>query len=620
MAPTRSGRGSQCATSRDVAASAEASGDVSSDLRSSTVIQGRAAEQQVVSARPGNGESTDDDGGLVGDVGREFSRLAQRELRAEERAIALGVLHGIDQWASGHDPEALPTLAVALASACTSHAPSLEASRPLLFLSPEAELLRMRQVRFGARAASWLIDVCHGSFEGIPSSAGVIWCTLESLQSPGVRDALAAASPAALFVESAHAASPLAHEMRPSLALVPGLRTACGDPPLLAFTRAVPDVVLEDAAARLGLSAPAVHRSPLAAPTRISVVPRGTGLPGGDGAELIEEIERLPRPTIVFCSTPQEADGVFARLLAAQIPVHRYHGAMSPTERATEMLHFTLPGRRAVMVATSAFRPESGLAGIEAGCSAMTDGLGLGYCKQKARSLVHCAPPVSLEQYALELAVLQEDEETESVLFADPRELAFQRAWLEQVRLSDRQIEDVADHLRHAEGPIDLQGLQRETGWGRHVVERAVRLLRDVGVVAEGPTGVRATVSGENLLQVSHLLASALLQMRDADRLRLEAVGRFLASDDCRRVFLDGYLGAESTELRLCGRCDVCVQTEARQARSVAPKERPSSRAEGDARIPQRRAPARSWSVAASQTEAPTVVVHKARRSRQAVV
>lgn len=575
----------------------------------STGPSAASAEAHQVTCTPPKGD------GFGEVVAREFARLGQRDLRAPEQAIAQGVFEGVDQWASGHDPEALPTLAVALASALAS----LPETRPLLFLSPEAELLRMRQVRFGARAASRLVDVQSASFEGSLPSSGVIWCTLESLQTANVRDALRAVAPAAIFVESAHAASPLAHEMRPSLALVPGLRSACGDPPLVAFTRAAPLVVQGDASARLGLSAPRTQLLTPAAPTRISVVPTSAGSLGESGQAWIEEVERLPRPTIVFCPTSEEADAVFARLVVAQIPVHRYHGAMSETERATEMLHFTLPGRRAVMVATSAFRPGSGLAGIEAGRSAMTDGLGLGYCKQKARSLMHSAPPLSLEQYALELSVLQEDEETESVLFCNARELAVQWSWLERMRLEPRHLVDLAGCLRGADAPLDLHELQRRTGWGRHVVERALRLFQDVGVVTRGEQGAQANVSGETLLQVTHLLTSALSQMREADRHRLEAMERFLAHDGCRRRFLDGYLGVEA-ELRDCGRCDVCASVGAKTARSTDLSERTSSHPEAESERFRRRAPARSWSAGAPQAEAPAVVVHKTRRQRRAVV
>ncbi len=607
-------------------------------------------------------------GDLEGRLDKEFARLAQRALTTSERRLAQAVLAGRDVWASGFDPESVPVLAVALGAA----APAGAAVGPILFLSPETELLRARQVRFGARARTRLIERGCSTTDALGANAlganargtdvpgldaqvdgqaeraiaepdaidgqsadvadDVLWCSLDALGDPEVRSRLAARRFAAICVESAHAASPLAHETRFSLALLPALRAACGNPPLVAISRAVPEAVRRDAAARLGIGALDVHQVSLGAPTRLSVSTHAAVR--ADEQTLVELVERLPRPTVIFCDTPQEADTVFGQLGAAQVPVHRYHGAMSASERATEMLHFILPGRRAVMVATSAFRPGSGLAGVDGGEAATPEGLGLGYGKQRARSLLHLCVPASLEQYALELALLGTEEESEAVLFVGPADLRRAAAHLELVRTTPEQVETVAEILSVAEAPLQLAEVEQASGLGRKVVRRVLRLLADAGVTehagvteragiteragsteegAEHGATVFRRVPEDALRQVASLLSSALGQMRDEDVRRLDAVAALLSTSECRRAFLETYMGA--TGMTSCGRCDVCVS--ATKGARVAPKRALESEKAPPAR---RRAAARSWSVSAPSVEtlrvaAPTATTRAPRRA-----
>src|SRR5690606_35133123 len=121
-----------------VSATAEEPADAplsGSDLSGSEL--GQASEgSELASATVG----ADLGGDRAGQLDREFARLAQRDLTPGERRLAEAVLAGRDVWASGFDPESLPVLAVALGAATPAEA----AVGPLLFLSPETELLRAR--------------------------------------------------------------------------------------------------------------------------------------------------------------------------------------------------------------------------------------------------------------------------------------------------------------------------------------------------------------------------------------------------------------------------------------------------------------------------------------------
>jgi ATP-dependent DNA helicase RecQ len=514
-------------------------------------------------------------------LGEEFARLGQRELEPAEQAVAEAAIEGADAWVSGHAPETLPILAVALGAAW---ARATGRGQPLLFLSTEQELLRARQVRFGARAETVLVDRATPGAQSafLAGKTGVVlWCTLESLRDPQVKRRLAELQIGAIFVESAHAASPWAHEIRPALALVPALRSACGQPPLLAVTRGAPEHVRLDASARLGLSAPRLLRAPVAETTVFAAQALGARQrPSGE--LLLACIERLPRPTIVFCATPHEADAAFAELSAAQVPVHRYHGGMSVTERATEILHFTLPGRRAVMVATSAFAPASGLAGVDGGEAATPEGLGLGYCKQKARSLVHLSPPASLEQYALELSLLTAEESTESVLFFSGERLREHEALLQEQRIRPEHVELLGELLADATEPVEAPALDRLAAIGRRRMRRALSLLEDAGVLQttrDDVPRVERLATPAALRQVADFLSAELRQLHEGDGVRLAGLRRFLEAETCRRAVFESYWsGAEG---RPCGACELCHADSGARAGRASPRpsrSRPSAR------------------------------------------
>jgi superfamily II DNA helicase RecQ len=528
-------------------------------------------------------------------LAEEFLRLAQRDLTKHELALAAACVTGSDVWGEGFDPEAVPTLTLALASLTI---------RPLVVLSAEAELLRARQIRFGARANCFSLDheqsnerraatlAALAAFaNGTATSGAVIWCTLEALREPAVRAALASSRPLSLVVEGAHAASPKAHELRPSLALLPALRDACGSTSLVAFTRGVPAAVREDAVLRLGLRATEDGHRIVRAP----LIGEGTRLCAVTGerrkTDLAALVQRLPRPTAIFCATPHEADAVYSELSSAQVPVHRYHGGMPVSDRATEMLHFTLPGRRAVMVATSAFQPGSGLAGIDAGPAATPEGLGLGFGRQRLRSLVHLCTPASLEQYAQELALLGSSEgPTEAVLYFAPESIRKCEESVAKLRVSDTEVDAVANSIAAADS-LSLSALEQSASIGRKATRRVLDLMVDAGLAQVDDSGtVTPRVSKGDLEQTLALLTADLELLRSLDADRLNAVVAYVMQDGCRTRALESGLGGTVGE-EACGVCDRCMPEVSKADRSDKSKD--------SMLVVRRRPAAQIWSVGA---------------------
>ncbi|NLE87578.1 MAG: hypothetical protein GX607_14405, partial [Myxococcales bacterium] len=149
---------------------------------------------------------------------------------------------------------------------------------------------------------------------------------------------------------------------------------------------------------------------------------------------------------------------------------------------------------------------------------------------------------------------------------------------------------------------------------------------KDAGVTEESDEGatVFRRVAEDALRQVASLLSSALGQMRDEDVRRLDAVAELLSTSECRRAFLETYLGA--TEATPCGRCDVCASgarvTEGARTAVRKGAEPPTSAAQSPAaEVPaRRRAAARTWSVSSPSVETlrvatPTVTARTPRRA-----
>lgn len=278
---------------------------------------------------------------------------------------------------AGPRPEALAHLAVTLAA----H------ERSVLFVSPHEGLLHERHHKFARRLSSRVLSPDHDeALESAKAAGGVAWCSTAALAALVAHEeswARALAGYDLVVIEAAES-------------LAPGAATF--SPALIRFGRALASE-LAHLPALFGSSYDAVLpavRIEEAFPTSTLIVREAHGL------DLSAELESLPRPLLALCSTPAEVDAVFAELSAGQVPVHRYHRGMSRAERARELVRFALPGRRAILVATS------GLGGAtppeEAGSLPLD--FGRGYARGDLRSIVHLSVPASLAEYTAELGLL----------------------------------------------------------------------------------------------------------------------------------------------------------------------------------------------------------------------
>lgn len=519
---------------------------------------------------------------LESKVPAEFERLANRPWSAVESEVVRAIATGESAWVEGLRPEAFVHLGIAWAEG---------AGQRVLFITPDAELLVQRQHRLGTRANTTLL--AERGPTRLPKGPGTFLCSAEALLGDALIKSFASAPPDVIFVEQAHAASNDAHEARPSFIRIAQLREKFGARLVAGATLSTAHVRTDALDALVGARLrPQVRvlREELTL-TSVRVVESSTE------RSLADWIAPLPRPALVLCSTPAQADATYAELKREQLPCHRYHAGLSARERATELLQFALPGRRAVLVATSSFGPTSGFAGESDG--RFPEDFGRGYTRSDLRSIVHLGLPSSLEQYGIELGLLRREVSTELSrdFFPDePREPESEtgapsqsqlshalllygsdqrllvKSLLERKRPCPETLDVVVESLKGQArgGFISEKALVDAVGGAERPVRLVLAFLKDASAIEIGMDGGRPAyraVSLDLLEAVAQGLRQRFRAFETGDQERLDRLFSFLETEGCRVQAFHGAFGelpafgelhASGEEAAACGLCDHC--------------------------------------------------------------
>ena len=194
----------------------------------------------------------------------------------------------------------------------------------------------------------------------------------ERFARPGFMERLAELRVRRVVVDEAHCISTWGHDFRPDYRLLGAAVTACGRPPIAAFTATATPQVREDIARSLDLTAPFISVTGFNRPTLTLSVVRCRG----ERAKR-EELRRLlsvpGQRALVYVGTVKAAEEV-----AAELGAVCYHGQQDAALRRRIQEDFT-QGRTMVVVATSAF--------------------GMGVDIADIRRVIHYHLPGSLEAY-----------------------------------------------------------------------------------------------------------------------------------------------------------------------------------------------------------------------------
>jgi ATP-dependent DNA helicase RecQ len=430
-------------------------------------------------------------------------------------------------------------------SACYQ-VPSMVLARPVVLVSPLLALIRDQHEKLLARRIP--VERIDGTIRGVArrealqrvASGGslLVMTTPETLAGNELGEALGTAGVSLAAVDEAHCISEWGHDFRPAYLRLGERLRELGAPPVLALTATATQSVRDDIVKHLGMRDPEVVAS---SPHRANLAFEVMEISGADRLRAMARfVKRLHRPGIVYCATTKAVDDLYGALRLLRIPVHHYHGRMSAKDRNAEQELYMRPGRRTIMVATTAF--------------------GLGIDKPDIRYIVHYQAPASLEQYVQEAGRAGRDgRRADCVLLYDPKDREIHEALLQGSRVRPDQLYRIAAALAAwaGEGRVPQpDALALAAQLGERVAQALLAVLEEAGLVTLDDDGVHITTAPADFQEQARSLAGRFLTLRTQDGRRLDRLAEYVHAKECRAVFLRRYFGEEAGEP--CGLCDIC--------------------------------------------------------------
>jgi ATP-dependent DNA helicase RecQ len=388
----------------------------------------------------------------------------------------------------------------------------------------------------------------------------LVMTTPETLAVEDVSQALEKTGVALAAVDEAHCISEWGHDFRPAYRRLGKRLRSLGGPPILALTATATPRVREAIVYSLGLREPHLISS---SPHRSNLAFEVIHCEGDMRLRaLIRLLKRLRRPGIVYCSTRREVDTVYAVLRRFNIPGHRYHGAMTASERNSEQRKFMNSRNRSVMAATSAF--------------------GLGIDKKDIRYILHYQAPASLEQYVQEAGRGGRDgKKSNCILLNDSADRKIHEALLARSRIRPEQLYQLGMAIAawsDEDRSPSLEALALSADLGPRTTSALLAKVEEAGLVEIEDKEVHVISERATIEADVNSLAGQFETLKTQDGRRLDAIAEYAHENICRAVYLRGYFGEEEDEDDLCGLCDVCRGRPDRPDEFFAPLVPPPSR------------------------------------------
>ena len=465
------------------------------------------------------------------------ARLGIRQLYPEQERTVTASLDGRD---------VLVVLPTGFGKSACYQVPSMVLPRPVVLVSPLLALIRDQHEKLLARNIP--VERLDGTIRGPARRAALqriaaggsllVMTTPETLAGTELGEALHTAGLSLAAVDEAHCISEWGHDFRPAYLRLGERLRELGAPPVLALTATATQSVRDDIVKHLGMRDPEVVAG---SPHRANLAFEVMEIAGADRLRAMARfVKRLHRPGIVYCATTKAVDDLYGALRLLRLPVHRYHGRMAAKERNAEQELYMRPGRRTIMVATSAF--------------------GLGIDKPDIRYIVHYQAPASLEQYVQEAGRAGRDgRRADCVLLYDPKDREIHEALLQGSRVRPDQLYRIAAALVAwaGEGRVPTaDALALSAQLGERPAKALLAVLEEAGLVTLQDDGVHITVAPSEFEEQARSLAGRFLTLRTQDGRRLDRLAEYVHATECRAIFLQRYFGEEAGTP--CGLCDMC--------------------------------------------------------------
>jgi ATP-dependent DNA helicase RecQ len=364
----------------------------------------------------------------------------------------------------------------------------------------------------------------------------------EQFANPETMEKLKATPPSLFVIDEAHCISEWGHDFRPEYARLGNVIEALGRPTVLALTATASPRVREDIVQRLGMRDP---KTVVWGFDRPNIWLGVEQCPDEETKHrlLLDRVKDAPKPGIVYVATQNAAEEL-CRDLREQVNVNAvfYHGGMKKAERDAAQDTF-MTGGADVVVATNAF--------------------GMGVDKPDVRFVIHYDISESVDAYFQEVGRAGRDgEPARALMLYRPQDLGMRRAMAAGGKLTEDQVEAVAELVTGRKGSVSIKALKEQAAADdvpAGKVTAALNRLEEQGVVELLPGGQVRPTKAARKLDIGAAAEDAVQEQevhRQYRQGRVELIKDYAETKDCRRRYLLNYFG-ESVD-GPCGYCDNC--------------------------------------------------------------
>jgi ATP-dependent DNA helicase RecQ len=362
----------------------------------------------------------------------------------------------------------------------------------------------------------------------------------ERIATPGFLDALGRLVVSRFVVDEAHCISSWGHDFRPDYRRLGDAITACGRPPVGAFTATATPRVREDIALSLDLREPLVQVTGFVRGNLTMSVIRCRGK-AEKKATLLDRINPGDGRALVYCGRRAAADELAGVLSAGGVTAASYHGALDGDERQDVYEEFAA-GHLRVIVATSAF--------------------GMGVDFSDIRQVIHYDFPGSLEEYYQQAGRAGRDgKPSECTLLYSAADRQLQEFFVEQAYPDRDAVRDVYREILRADHAWLRDWQSRLPGADAAAIRASLALLERAGVIQPDGGIQRLTGAPVDFDEQARLKAHAYA--------RVNQVMDYARSRSCRHARIADYFGQEGVA-RTCEACDNCLDPKAENSITVA--------------------------------------------------